>query len=46
MKEVLEEVFDYKDLDKKTDRQIEFFFKKKLSKQVRDLEEDLQDFGY
>lgn len=46
MKGVLEDVFEYKDLDKKTDRQIEYFFKKKLSKQVKDLEEDLQDFGY
>lgn len=46
MKGVLEDVFDYKDLDEKTDRQIVYYFKKKLTKQVKDLEEDLQDFGY
>lgn len=46
MKDILEKVFDYKDLDKETDRKIEYLFKKKVTKQVRDLEEDLQDFGY
>jgi len=46
MKEILKDYFGFENLDKMTTRQIEYHFKKKVSKQVKDLETDLQDFGY
>jgi hypothetical protein len=44
MKQILEGYFGFENLDKMTSRQIEHNFKKKVSKHIKDLETDLQDF--
>lgn len=44
-KDVLVEYFDFK-LGSLTDEEIEFHFHKRIGKQVKDLLEDIQNFGY
>jgi len=46
MKKVLIDYFGYKGLDRMADEKIEYLFKKKLSKQVKDLDSDLQNPGF
>lgn len=46
MKEVLRNFFGIKDVDELAPEQIEYYFKKRISQQVKDLDTDLQDFGY
>jgi len=45
MKQVLAEYFGYERLDKVADGEVEVIFRKKVARQVRDLETDLQDVG-
>lgn len=46
MEKVLVDYFGYQNIGKMGHGEIEFHFRKKVSRQVRELDTDLQDFGY
>lgn len=45
MKGVLVEFFDFKSIENYTEKAIRYEFKKRISKQIRDLQTDIQDFS-